>query len=70
MRLPAGGVLSLLHPLRSVAPEQAALHPEVPAAPELLRELHVRRNRRPVADTIAAFLDATRAHAGIAIWPT
>jgi len=37
---------------------------------ELLAELHRRRNRRPIADTIGRLLDATRAHAGIAIWPT
>ena len=59
-----------LHPLRPLAPEQAEGHPEVVAALDLLRQLHLRRNRRPIADTIAAFLDATRAHAGIAIWPT
>ncbi len=59
-----------LHPLRPLAPEQAEGHAQVVAALELLRQLHLRRNRRPIADTIAAFLDATRAHAGIAIWPT
>ena len=32
--------------------------------------LHRGRNRRPIADTIAALLEATRAHAGVAIWPT
>ena len=36
---------------------------------ELLRELHFKRNRRPIADTLARFLDRTRAHAGIANWP-
>ena len=36
----------------------------------LLRELHLRRNQRPVADTIAALLDATRAHASFALRPT
>jgi ATP-dependent exoDNAse (exonuclease V) beta subunit len=60
---------------------ERALHPLVPApealwardpiadALEVLRELHVHRNRRPIADTIARFLDATRAHAGVANWP-
>jgi len=37
---------------------------------EILRRLHVRRNRRPIADSVAELLDETRAHAGIAIWPT
>ncbi len=36
----------------------------------ILRELHIRRNRRPIADSIAELLEKTRAHAGIAIWPT
>lgn len=43
---------------------------EVTAALAVLRELHVERNRRPIADTVARLLEATRAHAGIAIWPT
>ena len=36
---------------------------------DVLARLHVGRNRRPIADTIARFLEATRAHAGVAIWP-
>ncbi len=40
------------------------------AALTILRDLHKGRNRRPIADTIAALLEETRAHAGIAIWPT
>jgi ATP-dependent exoDNAse (exonuclease V) beta subunit len=36
----------------------------------MLRTLHKQRNRRPIADTIAELLERTRAHAGIAIWPT
>jgi ATP-dependent helicase/nuclease subunit A len=43
---------------------------EVAAALDLIRELHRGRNRRPIAETIARLLAATRAHAGIAIWPT
>jgi ATP-dependent exoDNAse (exonuclease V) beta subunit len=35
----------------------------------LLRELHVQRNRRPVADTIAALLERTRAHVGFVLRP-
>ena len=60
-----------LHPLkpvdRSTAPP--ALH-EVIDAIGLLRDLHIGRNRRPIADTLAQLLERTRAHAGIAIWPT
>ena len=43
---------------------------EVAAALGLLRELHLTRNRRPIAHTLSRLLEATRAHAGIAIWPT
>lgn len=66
--------LGLLHPLR--AGEETLLAGEteetreVTAALAVLRELHVERNRRPIADTVARLLEATRAHAGIAIWPT
>ena len=35
----------------------------------ILGELHTRRNRRPIADTLARLLAATRAHAGLAVWP-
>jgi ATP-dependent exoDNAse (exonuclease V) beta subunit len=35
----------------------------------ILGELHARRNRRPIADTLARLLAATRAHAGLAVWP-
>jgi ATP-dependent exoDNAse (exonuclease V) beta subunit len=34
----------------------------------VLGDLHPRRNRRPVADTITELLARTRAHAGIALW--
>ncbi len=40
------------------------------AALRLLRDLHVRRNQRPVAATIAALLDASRAHAIFALRPS
>ncbi len=43
---------------------------EVWDAIAILRELHFARNRRPIADTLARLLDQTRAHAGVAIWPT
>jgi ATP-dependent exoDNAse (exonuclease V) beta subunit len=36
----------------------------------VLRRLHLGRNRRPVAESIGRLLEAVRAHAGIAIWPT
>ncbi len=56
-----------LHPMR---PDLGELGPpEVVEALRVLRELHLKRNRRPIAETLSLFLDATRAHAGIAIWP-
>ena len=59
-----------LHPLRRF---EGALSPpelEVTQALSILGELHLRRNRRPIAETLTRLLDATRAHAGLAIWPT
>jgi len=59
-----------LHPLRK---RNDALLTEltrpVGDALDILARLHVGRNRRSIADTIAQFLEATRAHAGVAIWP-
>jgi ATP-dependent exoDNAse (exonuclease V) beta subunit len=54
------------HPMRELP---ADLDPEFDPIRDgftLLRELHRRRNYRPVADTIHALLEATRAHAGFA----
>lgn len=59
-----------LHPLRKR--DEAALTEltrPVAEALSILGELHVGRNRRPIGDTIARLLEATRAHAGVAIWP-
>lgn len=42
----------------------------VAEALDVLARLHAGRNRRPIADTIARLLEVTRAHAGIAIWPS
>jgi ATP-dependent exoDNAse (exonuclease V) beta subunit len=63
----ACGTLNLFRPLPAELPERLA---PVLRAREVLRELHRRRNRRPIAETIADALGQTRAHAGIAIWPT
>jgi ATP-dependent helicase/nuclease subunit A len=60
-----------LHPRKAI--DEAALDDltrPVKGALDVLGRLHVRRNRRPSADTVAQLLDATRAHAGVAIWPT
>jgi ATP-dependent exoDNAse (exonuclease V) beta subunit len=62
--------LGSLHPFRKLPPGLPARLAEVGRALGVLRELHRGRNRRPIADTISRLLSETRAHAGIAIWPT
>ncbi len=62
--------LGSLHPFRPVPEDLPESLAEVAESLALLRELHRGRNRRPVADTIAQLLEATRAHAALAIWPT
>lgn len=69
-----------LHPLyalRLTDPKRRADLPEIPAherevadALTVLGRLHLGRNKRPIADTIGQLLERTRAHAGLAIWPT
>ena len=59
-----------LHPLRPLPDEIAREHAQVAEALLLLRRLHRARNRRATAQTIGALLEATRAHAGVGIWPT
>lgn len=64
--------LRSLHPLRAPAEGDPATEAvaEVRSALDVLARLHVGRNRRPIADTVARLLEATRAHANFAIWPT
>jgi ATP-dependent exoDNAse (exonuclease V) beta subunit len=60
-----------LHPMHPI--DRSKLSPvtqEVGDALDLLGGLHVARNRRPIAQTVLMLLDAVRAHAGIAMWPT
>jgi len=69
-----------LHPLQGLVLLDARRRDEAGKLPEHEREvaealgvlgrLHVGRNRRPIADTVGRLLDQTRAHAGLAIWPT
>jgi hypothetical protein len=58
----------------SLAPREGAeLPPEVAPvgdALDVLAQLHRGRNRRPIADTVGRLLEAVRAHAALAIWPT
>ena len=63
-----------LHPLRWLDPEKlealGGSDGEVAEGLAVLGGLHRGRNRRPVARTITRLLEAVRAHAGVAIWPT
>jgi len=56
------------HPFRVPEPMPAHLHP-IRDALAYLADLHRARNRRPVADTIAALLAETRAHVGFVLRP-
>jgi ATP-dependent exoDNAse (exonuclease V) beta subunit len=58
-----------LNPTRVV--DRSLIEPlgvEVADALELLRNLHIGRNHRPIAQTISMLLESVRAHAGIALW--
>jgi len=59
-----------LHPFRKLPDDIPDSLKEVKAALDVIKGLHRGRNRRPIAETIATLLAVTRAHAGIAIWPT
>ena len=60
-----------LHPMHEVDREHLDEDAQpVADALALLAKLHAGRNHRPVAQTITMLLEAVRAHAGIALWPT
>jgi ATP-dependent exoDNAse (exonuclease V) beta subunit len=61
------GSLHPFRPLSDLLPESLR---EVRDALWVLRDLHRGRNHRPITATITRLLDATRAHASIANWPT
>jgi len=65
-RMTVGG----LHPFRKLPDDLPDSLKEVKCALEVIKNLHRGRNRRPIAETLAKLLAATRAHAGFAIWPT
>jgi ATP-dependent exoDNAse (exonuclease V) beta subunit len=59
-----------IHPLRGRDEAKLTdLTRPVAQALDVLRRLHLGRNRGAIADTITQLLEATRAHAGVAIWP-
>ncbi|MGH7865639.1 MAG: UvrD-helicase domain-containing protein, partial [Candidatus Binataceae bacterium] len=59
-----------LHPFRKLPDGLPAQIAAVGDALGVLRDLTRGRNRRPIAETIARLLAATRAHAGVVIRPT
>ncbi len=59
-----------LMPLQRFTDVERAKHPAVIDGLELLRDLNLERNRRPVADTVERLLSQTRAHASLAMWPS
>jgi ATP-dependent helicase/nuclease subunit A len=60
-----------LHPMHPVdRSELDSTTQDVADALALLGQLHVGRNHRPIAQTLLMLLDAVRAHAAIAMWPT
>ena len=62
--------IGALHPFHAIPDKLPPSLTEVAETLRVLRELHRRRNGQPVADTITQLLEATRAHASFAIWPT
>ncbi len=58
-----------LYPFTKLPDELEPIFEPVRDALLLLRELHQKRNLRPVAETVNALLEATRAHAGFALRP-
>jgi len=61
---------SILHPFGKPPENLPESLSEIADVLKVLRDLHRERNNRPVAETIAALLAVTRAHAGFANWPT
>jgi len=61
---------SSFNPYREAAADLPASVKEVADALSILRELHRARNYQPLAATLGRLLSFTRAHAGIATWPT
>ncbi len=60
-----------LHPLRRIETDQLdEVTRPVADAMDVLARLHSGRNARPIADTLGQLLEATRAYAGVAIWPS
>ncbi|HEX5228422.1 MAG TPA: UvrD-helicase domain-containing protein, partial [Bryobacteraceae bacterium] len=58
-----------LNPFRTLPEKMSEDFRPIAGALDLLGELNRNRNRRPIADTVNALLESTRAHAGFALRP-
>jgi ATP-dependent helicase/nuclease subunit A len=56
-----------IHPFRPVQAGRPERFAPITGALDVLRELHVRRNTRSIAETLTRLLDATRAHVALAL---
>ena len=63
-------ICSSLHPFKLAPADLPESLIEVSQALGILRDLHRKRNLRPIAQTIQTLLAQTRAHAGFANWST
>ena len=69
-RIPPDGPVPPASPDREVSGEPVPEHLKpIAESLQFLQSLHRKRNYRPVAETIALLLEATRAHAAFALWP-
>ncbi len=59
-----------LSPTNVPTVDEAGESAPIARALAILGTLHRSRNQRPIADTVSALLEAVRAHASVAIWPT
>jgi ATP-dependent helicase/nuclease subunit A len=64
------GICSTFHSFMQPPDDLPESLVEVVAALGILRELHRKRNHRPIAESIQTLLSLTRAHAGFANWST
>jgi ATP-dependent exoDNAse (exonuclease V) beta subunit len=64
------GICFTFHPFKQPPDDLPESLAEVVGALAILRQLHRKRNYRPIAGTIQKLLELTRAHAGFANWST
>lgn len=62
--------VGMLSPVASAEAAREGTERAIADALAFLRALHLQRNERPFAETLGRFLEETRAHAGLAFWPS